>query len=60
MRFHVSSTVLSSALRRSVLSLAKTCSMGFRSGEYGGRRKSLAATARMALRTALEGVSNAA
>ena len=30
------------ALRNKRLSLAKTCSIGFRSGEYFGRKKSLA------------------
>jgi hypothetical protein len=30
------------ALRNKCLSLAKTCSIGFRSGEYLGRKKSLA------------------
>ena len=33
MRRQVSSTVRSSALRRRVFSLAKTCSIGLRSGE---------------------------
>ena len=36
------STVRAAAFRRKCLSLAKTCSMGFRSGEYLGRKKSLA------------------
>ena len=31
------STVRAAALRRKCLSLAKTCSMGLRSGEYFGR-----------------------
>lgn len=34
------------------MSLAKTCSIGFRSGEYFGRKKSLAPTERMSWRTA--------
>ncbi len=38
MRFHVASTVRSAALRRSVLSLAKNCSIGLRSGLYAGRK----------------------
>jgi hypothetical protein len=42
------------ALSRSqCLILAKSCSMGFRSGEYLGRKKSLAPAARMDRRTAL-------
>ncbi|KYK45209.1 hypothetical protein A1D31_35645 [Bradyrhizobium liaoningense] len=39
------STVRGAALRSRCLSLAKTCSIGFRSGEYFGRKKSLAPTA---------------
>ncbi len=39
------------ALRNKRLSLAKTCSIGFRSGEYFGRKKSLAPAARMSWRT---------
>ena len=38
------STVRAAALRSRCLSLAKTCSIGFRSGEYFGRKKSLAPT----------------
>src|SRR5262249_7313921 len=41
------------AFRRSGLSLAKTCSIGFRSREYFGRNRSLAPAARMNARTAL-------
>ena len=37
MAAHRSSTVRAAALRRMALSLAKASSMGFRSGEYGGR-----------------------
>ena len=48
----VSSTDRASALRRSVLSLANACSIGLRSGLYGGRKSSLAPTARIAFRTA--------
>ena len=36
MAAQTASTVRASALRRSVLSLAKACSIGFRSGEYFG------------------------
>jgi hypothetical protein len=35
------------ALRKRCLILATTCSIGFRSGEYFGRKKSLAPAARM-------------
>ena len=41
------------AFRNQCLSLAKNISMGLRSGEYLGRKKSLAPTARMAARIAL-------
>ncbi len=34
------------ALRNKCLSLAKNCSIGFRTGEYFGRKKSLAPAAR--------------
>jgi hypothetical protein len=47
------STVRVAAFRRKCLSLAKTCSMGFKSGEYFGRKKSLAPTERMSSRTVL-------
>ena len=47
------STVLAAAFRSRCLSLAKTCSIGFRSGEYFGRKKSLAPVERMSSRTAL-------
>ena len=53
MAAETASTVRAAALRSSVLCLAKTCSIGFRSGEYLGRKISLAPTARMTLRTAL-------
>ena len=36
---HAVSTVRAAAFRRKCLSLAKTCSIGFRSGEYLGRKK---------------------
>lgn len=49
---HSFSTVRSAALRRSALILAKTCSMGLRSGEYWGSRKRLVPALRMAVRTA--------
>jgi len=52
MPFHVSSTVRAAVLRSSVLSLANTCSMGFRSGLYGGRKINLAPALRIAWRTA--------
>ena len=42
--------VLSAALRSKCLSLAKSLSMGFRSGDYFGRKKSLAPADRMASR----------
>src|SRR4029453_14638496 len=41
------STVRAAAFRRKCLSLAKTCSMGFRSGEYLGRKNSFAPVERM-------------
>ena len=41
-----------SALRSKVFILAKACSIGLRSGEEAGRKKSLALAARMAARTA--------
>jgi len=47
------STVRAAALRSRCLSLAKTCSMGLRSGEYFGRKINLAPAARMSWRTAL-------
>ena len=43
MRFHVASTVHSAALRSRVLSLAKTCSMGFKSGLVGRQEQELGA-----------------
>src|SRR3954471_21233532 len=53
MAAQTASTVRAAALRSRCLSLAKTCSIGFRSGEYFGRKKSLAPTERMSSRTAL-------
>jgi len=53
MRRQRPSTVRSSAFLRSVLSFAKTCSIGLRSGEYGGKNKRGAPAARMARRIAL-------
>src|SRR5687767_8542193 len=50
---HTASAVRAACLRRRCLSLAKNCSMGFRSGEYFGRKSSRAPAARMAARTAL-------
>jgi hypothetical protein len=47
------STRRTAAWRRSALSLAKTCSIGLRSGEYFGRKNNLAPAARMVRRTAL-------
>ena len=47
------STVRAAALRNRCLSLAKTCSIGFRSGEYFGRNSSLAPTDRISWRTIL-------
>ena len=41
------STVRAAALRSRCLSLAKTCSIGLRSGEYFGRKNSLAPAERM-------------
>ncbi len=46
-------TVRAAALRSRCLSLAKTCSIGFRSGEYFGRNRSLAPTERMSRRMIL-------
>jgi len=43
MRFQVVSTVRSAAVRSRVLSLAKTCSMGLRSGAVGGQEEELCA-----------------
>src|SRR5947209_8500216 len=42
------STVRAAALRSRCLSVEKTCSIGLRSGEYLGRKKSLALAERMA------------
>jgi hypothetical protein len=47
------SYVRASTFRSKVLSLAKTCSIGSRSGEHFGRNTRRAPTARMACRTAL-------
>ena len=43
----MASDVRAAAFRKKCLSLAKTCSMGLRSGEYLGRKNSLAPAARM-------------
>lgn len=45
MAAHTASTVRAAVFLTRCLSLAKTCSMGFRSGEYFGRKNSLAPTA---------------
>ncbi len=42
-----------SGLRLRAITLLKTCSIGFRSGEYFGRKSSLAPAERMSVRTAL-------
>src|SRR5437763_1273300 len=47
------STVRAAALRNRCLSLANTCSIGFRSGEYFGSRNSLAPAERMSWRMIL-------
>ena len=47
MAAQIASTVRAAALRKRCLSLAKTCSMGFRSGEYLGKKISLAPAARI-------------
>lgn len=52
MWWQMASVVRLAALRSKSFSLAKTCSMGLRSGLYFGRRKSLAPAERMASRTA--------
>ena len=44
MRRQRPSTVRSSAFLRSVLSFAKTCSIGLRSGEYGGKKHEMGAS----------------
>jgi hypothetical protein len=49
----MASWVRLAALRRPCLSLEKSISIGFRSGEYLGRKKSLAPTALRERRTAL-------
>src|ERR1700730_14197125 len=46
------STVRGASLRKRCFSLAKTCSMGFRSGEYLGRKNNLAPADRIAQRMA--------
>ena len=46
------STVRAAALRNRCFSLAKTCSIGFRSGEYLGRKNNLAPADRIARRMA--------
>src|SRR5512134_3262978 len=53
MASQTASAVRSAALRKRCLSLAKSCSMRLRSGEYFGRKNSLAPADRMARRTAL-------
>src|SRR5260370_36269835 len=52
MPFQVASMVRGSARRSRVLSFEKTCSIGLRSGEYFGRKNSLAPAARISWRTA--------
>src|SRR3954454_3379024 len=47
MAAQTASTVRAAAFRTRCLSLAKTCSIGFRSGEYFGRKNSLAPAERM-------------
>ena len=53
MAVQTASTVRAAAFRNRCLSLANTCSIGLRSGEYFGRKISLAPTERMSRRTAL-------
>ena len=53
MRRQRPSTVRSSVFLRNVLSFAKTCSIGLRSGEYGGKNTRWAPAARMTRRIAL-------
>src|SRR3974377_1886760 len=48
----MASNVRAAAFRSRCLSLAKTCSMGLRSGEYFGRKNSLAPAEGMGWRTA--------
>src|SRR2546426_11694144 len=50
MAAQTASTVRALAFRSRCLSLAKTCSIGLRSGEYFGRKKSLAPAERMSAR----------
>ena len=50
MATQTASRVRAAALRSRCLSLAKTCSIGLRSGECFGRRKSLAPAERMSWR----------
>jgi hypothetical protein len=52
MRFQAALIVRASVLRNRVLSLAKTCSIGFRSGLYGGRKLRWAPALRIARRVA--------
>ncbi len=49
----MASKVRASAFLSECLSLAKTCSMGFRSGEYFGKKNSLAPAERISWRAAL-------
>lgn len=51
---HVSSMVRFWAVRIQCLILAKACSIGLRSGEYGGRYQSLAPAALIICRTAAD------
>src|SRR6476619_212619 len=51
MMCHKASTVRAAALRRSAFSFANACSIGLKSGEYGGRYSRLAPAASMASRT---------
>ena len=51
MMSHKASTVRAAALRRSAFSFANACSIGLKSGEYGGRYSSVAPAASMASRT---------
>jgi hypothetical protein len=45
MMSHKASTVRAAALRRSAFSFANACSIGLKSGEYGGRYSRLAPAA---------------
>ena len=52
MAWETASSVRGAALRTKALSLAKTCSIGLRSGEYFGRNRRRAPAAVIAFRTA--------